>query len=76
MAGEKLMSASDIGGLVVFSSFGMWWALAPHSVVRFYTWFHKASTIRLKPEARSFRIVRIVGLLWVVLVITVYFFGR
>jgi hypothetical protein len=70
------MSASDIGGLVLFSSFGMWWALAPRSVVRFYSWFHKGSTSRLTPEARSFRIVRILGLLWVVLVITVYLFGR
>jgi hypothetical protein len=70
------MSASDIGGLVVFSSFGLWWAIAPHSVVRFYTRFHKGSAVRLQPEARSFRIVRIVGLLWVVLVVTVYFFGR
>jgi hypothetical protein len=70
------MSASEISGLVLFSAFGMWWALAPHSVVRFYTWFPKGSTSRFTPEARSFRIVRSVGLLWVVLVITVYLFGR
>jgi hypothetical protein len=70
------MSASDIGGFVVFSSFGMWWAIAPHSVVRFYTRFHKGSAVRLQPESTSFRIVRLVGLLWVVLVVTVYFFGR
>jgi len=70
------MSASDIGGLVVFISFGMWWAIAPRSVVRFYTRFHRGSAVSLQPEARSLRIVRIVGLLWVVLVVTVYFFGR
>jgi len=69
------MSASDIGGCGI----QLLRNVVGNSTAEcgpFLYLVSQGSTVRLQPEARRFRIVRIVGLLWVVLVSTVYFFGR
>jgi succinate-acetate transporter protein len=65
------MKQSDAFGLVLLVSFGLWWMVAPMSVITFYHWFHRGISRRAaKPMA-----VRIAGLFWVVLVIVVFVFG-
>ncbi len=62
---------SDWIGMAVFSSFGLWWATFPASVIRFYTWFHRG-TVRL-PEKT---VIRIIGLAEVALVVSLVVFRR
>jgi len=65
------VTQSDAFGLALFVSFGLWWMVAPRSVITFYDWFHRGTPRRpAKPMA-----VRIVGLFWVALVIGVFVFG-
>ena len=64
------MSNSDIVGFVLFSSFGLWWIIAPQSVIRFYTWFHRG---KLSPMPTP-TVIRIIGLLVVVLVVCITLF--
>jgi hypothetical protein len=63
---QWLDEASDYIGLIVFVGFGLWWVLFPNSVIRFYEWFH-----RRKISAPKQSIVRIVGVLWIALVLWV-----
>jgi hypothetical protein len=64
------MGATDLLALVLFSSFGVWWFVAPQSVIAFYSWLRrKPLTPRPNPIA-----IRITGLLWVVLVVSVVAF--
>jgi hypothetical protein len=71
------MAMSDLLGTVAFSSFGLWWVIAPHSVIRFYSWFLAAATKRVphgwppRPMA-----IRVAGALWVIVVVTTTFFMR
>jgi hypothetical protein len=66
------MSKSDIIGVVLFASFGAWWAVVPQSVVDFYAWFHGASWKRSKlTVGRELVIVRVLGLFWIFLVVAV-----
>ncbi len=69
---DSFVRLSDYVGIVAFSSFGLWWMTFPASVVRFYAWFHRG-TIR---SPRSTLSIRVVGLLWVVLVVFVSFWVR
>jgi succinate-acetate transporter protein len=57
------MSTSDIFGFTLFVSFGLWWAVFPRSVVRFYTWFHKG-----KMKMPRLAAIRVIGAAWIVLV--------
>ena len=65
------MKGSDIVRMVIFSSFGLWWAVALKSVIRFHTWFHHGQLSRIPGPVT----VRVVGILWVVLVACVAVFG-
>lgn len=60
------MKPDDYIGLIVFVGFGLWWVLLPNSVIRFYEWFHRRTIL---PPKRS--VVRIIGLLWIALVLGV-----
>src|ERR1035437_734739 len=64
------MNNSDIVGFVLFSSFGLWWIIAPQSVIRFYTWFHRG---KLSPMPTP-TVIRIIGLLVVVLMVCITLF--
>ena len=45
-------------------SFGAWWLLAPHSVIRFYTWYWRGKGVFPRPMA-----VRIFGAVWILLMV-------
>ena len=60
------MPISDVIGFVLFASFGLWLLLMPRSVVRFYTWFHRG-----RYTASTLRGYRVIGALWIVLMIVV-----
>ena len=60
------MKTEDYFGLTAFVGFGLWWLLFPNAVIRFYEWFHGRKMSTPKPLA-----VRIVGVLWITLVLTV-----
>jgi succinate-acetate transporter protein len=60
------MRSQDYLGLTVFVGFGLWWALFPNSVIRFYLRFLPGRVPTPNPLT-----VRIVGVLWVVLVLGV-----
>lgn len=57
------MKTSDVVAIIAFASFGAWWLIVPRSVNRFYSWLHK----RYRPKKPLE--IRIVGLLWIILVI-------
>jgi hypothetical protein len=69
------MAMSDLLGAAAFSSFGLWWVIAPNSVIRFYSWFLAAAIKRVprgwppRPTA-----IRVAGALWMILVVTTTFF--
>jgi len=67
------MRPSDYVGMTFFLIFGGWWLFVPRSVVRFYSWFHgeklKEKWGRNPP---STFVVRLVGLLWITLVLAVW----
>jgi hypothetical protein len=65
------MNSSDAVGIALFSSFGLWWAISPQSVIRFYTWFHRGKISRWSPKPAA---VRIVGIQWVALIVWVAIF--
>jgi len=65
------MTASDLTGLALFGGFGLWWLAFPQSVIRFYTWFHRKKVRMPKPIG-----VRIAGAAWLILVASVWIFGR
>ncbi len=69
---DPLMRLSDYVGMVVFSSFGLWWMAFPTSVIRLYTTLHRG-TVRLPRGTLG---IRVVGLFWVVLVVSVSIWGR
>jgi hypothetical protein len=60
------MMQSDKLGLAMAVSFGLWWLIAPSSVLRFYNWFHRGRVQMPKTSA-----IRFMGLIWVVLIIIV-----
>jgi hypothetical protein len=64
------MAPGDILGSVGVLSFGLWWVIFPSSVIRFYTWFHRARVVLPKASA-----VRLAGILWVLLVGVVLWFS-
>lgn len=66
------MKLSDYIGMSPFLAFGCWWVFLPRSVVMFYEWFHGAK-LREKwaKNPPSTFAVRLVGLFWIVLVVTV-----
>ena len=61
----------DILGFLFFTAFGLWWLLIPNSVIRFYNWFH-GGKIRMPGPIG----VRVVGALWVALVVVVFAVSR
>jgi len=63
------MKIDDVVGIIAFTSLGAWWLIAPQSVVRFYSWFYKRSNRKI--EFPKLRVIRIIGLLWMILVICV-----
>jgi hypothetical protein len=67
MANPVAVTLSDALALTLFVSFGVWWVLAPSSVLRFYNWLHGGLRVQPRPN-----VVRLMGLLWVLLVITVF----
>ena len=58
------LAASDVVGAGLFIVFGLWWLVLPRSVVRFYAWFHRGRWREPRIPA-----VRVLGALWIVLVI-------
>ncbi len=68
---RKLMATGDYLGMALFSAFGLWWALAPKSVIRFYNWFHGGP--RRMPKELA---IRVMGLVCVILVICTGIWGR
>ncbi|MGA3371375.1 MAG: hypothetical protein ABSC48_06385 [Terracidiphilus sp.] len=73
------MSASDIVGCSLFSSFGLWWFVAPKSVIRFYTWFHRGQIAKLAKAGKYIgepapAMIRVLGLIWIVLVLGITLF--
>jgi hypothetical protein len=60
------MKTENYLGLTLSVGFGLWWALFPNGVIRFYEWFHRRKMSTPKPLA-----IRIVGVLWIALVLTV-----
>jgi hypothetical protein len=62
--------------MCAFSSFGLWWAIAPRSVIRFYAWFHQRRLKRKPVPMPSLLVVRISGIVWVVIVVYAAFFGN
>lgn len=64
------MTLSTTLALALFLSFGLWWLVAPVSVIRFYNWFHGGLARQPKPTG-----VRLLGLLWLVVVVSVFMFG-
>jgi len=72
---EEAMNAqpiqvSDVVGLVAFASFGLWCVFFPGSVISFYAWFHRGKVMLPKPIG-----VRLVGALWVLLLVGVAWFN-
>ena len=66
------MKLSDYIDMSPFVAFGCWWLFLPRSVVRFYKWFHgRRVEERWAKNPPSTSIVRLVGLFWIVLVVTV-----
>ena len=62
------MQISDYIGFVAALSFGLWWLIAPRSVIAFYNRFHRGTVAMPKPIG-----VRIAGAFWLVLVLVVAF---
>ena len=60
------MVMSDVIGLGLALSFGLWWLAFPQSVMRFYTWFHRGRVVM--PQSIG---IRVAGLAWIVLVLVV-----
>ena len=67
----------DVLAIALFGSFGAWWAIAPESVARFYkrldrySPFHRGLAWEPKPV-----FVRIIGVLWIALVVSVFLFAK
>jgi tellurite resistance protein TehA-like permease len=57
------MSTQDILAFVLFAGFGLWLAILPKTVIRFYTWFHKGRFPMPRPT-----VIRVIGACWVILV--------
>jgi hypothetical protein len=60
------MNQNGIPMLILVYGFGLWWVLAPESVIRFYCRFYqsqKNSFTRTTP-----RRIRLAGLLWLILI--------
>ena len=49
-----------------FAGFGIWWAIFPKSVIKFYTWFHKGKVKMPKPN-----VIRIIGIAWTIFFIVI-----
>ena len=62
------MRTSDYLSFAAALSFGLWWLIAPRSVIVFHTWFHRRTVRAPKPIG-----VRVAGALWLVLVLVVAF---
>jgi succinate-acetate transporter protein len=58
------MRSQDSFALIAFVAFGLWWALLPNSVISFYRRFQRGKISSPKPMA-----IRVVGALWVALVL-------
>ena len=56
---------------VIFGGFGLWWALFPNSVIRFYKWFHNGKVKMASPKA-----IRIIGIIWTVFFIVLSNFSK
>jgi hypothetical protein len=65
------MKLSDYIALIVFGTFGFWWMAFPKSVIRFYGWFHSGK-VKVPPTSG----IRFAGVLWIILVSIVIFFGK
>jgi hypothetical protein len=63
----RSLVATDIVPAALFGLFGLWWILAPHSVLHFYGTLHRGK-IRL-PSPNG---VRIAGGLWLALLVVVF----
>ena len=71
MIWTSALKPSDYLGLLLFVLPGLWMIALPGTFIRFYTWFHRR-TVRL-PEGR---VIRLMGLLWIVLVLSLVVVGR
>lgn len=65
------MTFSNYFGFGLFAAFGIWWMVFPHSVIAFYTWFHRGKRTLPQPAA-----VRVIGAIWIAFVIGVELFSR
>ena len=45
------MKTENYLGLTLSVGFGLWWALFPNGVIRFYEWFHRRKMSTPKPLA-------------------------
>jgi Na+/proline symporter len=59
------MNQSGIPMLILVIGFGLWWVLAPESVIRFYS--------RMNPNrSRTPRQIRLAGLAWLILLAAMF----
>ena len=65
------MQLSDYFGMSLFVGFGLWWALFPKSVIRFYTSFLRRRATLRPSRLPTPTVVRVLGSLWIVLVLVV-----
>ena len=65
------MNASDLLGLGAFTLFGVWWIVAPKSVIAVYRWLHKGAVSLPRSSG-----VRVAGALWVLLMVTIFLAAR
>ncbi len=56
----------DAVGLTLFAGFGLWWVLAPTSVIRFYARLRGSYMAPATPRG-----VRLAGVVWCLLVIVI-----
>ena len=63
------MKTADQLGFSMVLGIGLWWLLFPRSVAAFYCWLHSRRRETLKMPAPF--AIRVIGLLWIALVITV-----
>jgi len=67
------LKPSDYIALVLLVSFGLWYAVFPNNVIRFYARFPKWKKVKVsepKPLA-----VRIIGVAWIAFMLGVFFFA-
>ncbi len=61
------MTTGNIIGMTASTFFGLWFLIAPRSVLRFYVWFHNKRDFK----SINLMLARFGGLLWTILMLYV-----